>query len=330
MLPAVGREDIHVAQESWPIRPQACEGHHSTNQVIQEIVDAAKVTKVVVINEAHDRPRHRDFVRQVAVALRPLGYTHFAAETFADSLSSGEQSKYPLMEYGYYSNEPAFGALLRELKTRGFKLVPYEYRSDSGAAELDTHTRASIREEGQADNLKRVVDSLAEGERLIAHVGYSHASEVPIRSFGGKDLAWMASRLKEKTGIDPLTIDQTDCSIEYGPPSRTKPSVKHHPGQFDIVVGHPDLTFSDGRPAWRQRGNVGPVAVPVDYRSDRERVIVEVRPVGEPPGSVPVDRLMLWVGNDLPLLLPSGVYSLTSYFEDSKRVVAGTITVMNE
>jgi|GEM_PF-6660622 len=152
MLPAVGREDIHAAQDGWPMRPHECEAHQSTRPTIRAIVDAAKGTRIVVINEAHDRPRHRDLIRQVAVALRPLGYSHFAAETFSDSVSSIEQSSYPLMEHGHYSNEPVFGALMRDLTANGYKLVPYEHRSNSSNVELDAHARASRREEGQADN----------------------------------------------------------------------------------------------------------------------------------------------------------------------------------
>ena len=67
------------------------------------------------------------------------------------------------------------------------------------------------REERQATRLAEVIADLPESDRILIHVGFSHAAEVPIRGPGGNPLEWMAARLKRYTGIDPLTIDQTDC-----------------------------------------------------------------------------------------------------------------------
>lgn len=330
MLPAVGREDIHAAQENWPMRASPCKAKQSVNSAVDEIVAVAQDTTVVIINEAHDRPRHRDFIRRVATELRPFGYSVFAAETFSKSVATRPPYPYPLMQDGFYSNEPVFGALLRELMGLGFRLEPYEHSIDEKSKQLDVHTRASIREEGQASNLQRIIDSMADGERLLVHVGYSHASEVPIRSFGGKNLTWMAGRLGEKTGIDPVTVDQTDCSVVDGRVSVTEPSFKHEPGQFDIVIGHPVLTFVQRRPSWRQRESIKAVAVPALHRSDTERVIVEVRPLGEPTDSVPIDRLMLWPAEKLPLLLREGNYTVMTYFAASRQSVEGELTVQGQ
>ena len=327
MLPAVGREDIHAKQHGWPIRAAACRKLEPASRVIDDIVDAAKDTTIVIINEAHDRPRHREFVRLVAVALYPKGYSHYAAETFADTVSSRVSPTFPVVQDGYYSNEPVFGALLRELIALGFHLRPYEYRGNNGSVDLDAYASANLREEGQADNLQKIVDALDKSERLLVHVGYSHASEVPIRSFGGKDLAWMASRLKEKTGIDPLTIEQTDCAVEGSQSARTEPSSKHQPGQFDIVVGHPLLSFVDSRPSWRRNDGMRSVRIPHDLRSDMERVIIEARYVSDSPDAVPLDRVMVWAGEDVPLLLAPGEYSLVSFFEETQIVVASSISV---
>lgn len=159
MLPAVGREDIHAEQTTWPMRSQVCAIAESTKPLMDAIADAARNTNVVIINEAHDRPRHREFIRQVIVVLQPLGYSNFAAETFSDSLKSSEQPAYPLMTYGHYSNEPVFGSLLRTLASREFNLLPYEHRFDNSGAELDVHERVSLREEGQANNLLRVLQN---------------------------------------------------------------------------------------------------------------------------------------------------------------------------
>src|SRR5688572_13485606 len=75
----------------FPTRPSAAsipasehaEGLQSVElaDALGEIVRRARDTRIVIINEAHDTPRHRAFSLEVAKALRPLGYTHLAAET---------------------------------------------------------------------------------------------------------------------------------------------------------------------------------------------------------------------------------------------------------
>jgi hypothetical protein len=327
MLPVVGREDLHASQEDWPLRAMACEISTGNARAIQRIVEAASQTRIVIINEAHDRPRHRDFIRQIAVALQPLGYSHYAAETFAESIADPSAPDYPQIEDGYYSIDPVFGHLIREVQEAGFSLHAYEFRGNSSSPELDTYARADLREEGQAENLARIFKSFDKNQRLLVHAGYSHAAEVPIRFFEDKDLAWMASRLKEKTGVDPLTIDQTDCEVAGDDPVLTNPGRRHQPGQFDIVVGHPPLAFDRGRPAWRLRGGFNFVEVPEDLRSESERVIIEARYGNEPKNSIPVDRLLLWPGEDLPLVLPGGNYKVTGYREESRSSISKPMVV---
>jgi len=57
------------------------------------------------------------------------------------------------------------------------------------------------------------------------------------------------------------------------------------------------------------------IDVPEPLRSDSRRVIIEARPVGEPLMAIPIDRVMLWPGENIPLLLNPGMYSLTAYTE---------------
>ncbi|MEM9531800.1 MAG: hypothetical protein AAGA23_12870 [Pseudomonadota bacterium] len=324
-LPAVGREDLKAAQTDWPLRPRLCEPLDDASQPIDAIVTAAQHTRIVIINEAHDRPRHRAFIRETAAALRPLGYRRYAAETFSEAVSSRGDYRYPLIEQGHYVNEPVFGQLLRALLALGYRFEPYEYTPNGEG--LDAHARASLREEGQARNLSRIVDSLDRDERLLIHVGFSHAAEVPIDSFGGKKLAWMASRLKDKTGTDPLTVDQTACSLPESGPALARSPKRHVPGQFDLVVGHRGLKFEEGRPVWRRQVGGRAVRVPPALLSASERVLIEARYASEPPEEVPADRLLLRPGEQLPLILLPAEYRITAFFEHSRRVVTEPLTV---
>lgn len=319
-LPAVGREDLHEQVTSWPIKAMACEQSDRLQQLpIDEIAHLASQTRIVIINEAHDRPRHREFIKRVAIAIRGVGYNVFAAETFRPDIAATMNVEYARVSDGTYVDEPVFGRLVRDLKVVGYELRNYEYQHFDANDEKSQRQRVVDREEGQAENLLRILEELDENDRLLIHAGYSHASEVPIKGFGGP-LAWMASRLKEKTAIDPLTVDQTDCLSDSDVPELMAPSRRHTDGQFDLVVGHPSPSFSQNRPNYRLSDTNRLIEVPAELLSDSSRVIVEAHIPDEPNDAVPIDRLMLWPGEALPLVLPEGQYVLRSYSEGDENV----------
>ena len=178
--------------------------------------------------------------------------------------------------------------------------------------------RAGRREERQATRLAEVFAGLPPSDRILIHVGYSHAAEVPIRGFDGDPFEWMAARLKRLTGTDPLSIDQTDCLSDSDSIRLAASSPRHVAGQYDLVVAHPRLAFTDGRPEWRARGAIARVEIPSHLVSDSARTIVEARLADEPLDAVPIDRVMLWPGETIPLLLPAGSFLLAGFREDSQ------------
>jgi len=328
LLPSVGREDLHVAAVLPQLGPEPCAlPIEHTQEAIDEISQRAEETRILIINEAHDRPLHRHFVQQVALRVQQIGYVVFAAETFSERIEDGQQPRYARWFDGYYSNEPVFGELIGTLKKNGFKLAQYEHRPADTADEISQYDRADQREEGQANNLMRILAEMADDERLLIHVGYSHASEVPIMSFGGNKLAWMASRLKEKSGVDPLTIDQTDCLSPSGRTVLTAASRRHAPSQFDLVVGHPEIRLHEGRPLWRQENGATKVEIPDGLLSADHRVLVEAREEGQTLDAVPVDRVLIWPGENMHLLLPPGTYELISFFEGGNARNTETVVV---
>lgn len=317
LLAMVGREDLNARVTSRPIGAVTCSDDKQLGiDVFAEIRDRAMQTRVVMINEAHDQPLHRHFIREVAVGLWESGYRVYAAETFSPFIEKSQLVPYTSVDDGYYSNEPVFGALVREVKRLGYRLTPYEHFSSANDASLSQHERVAIREEGQAENLATIVAGLGENERLLVHVGYSHSSEVPIPSFDGKDMAWMAVRFIEKTGIDPLTIDLTTCISSDDLIRVFNDAGRAAPGQFDMQIGHPAIEFEDGRPVWRDSLGAKRVDIPAALLDSNVRVIVEARPHGEPLDAVPADRIMLWPGERLPLLLEPGTYDVVSFRED--------------
>lgn len=320
-LPAVGREDRHAqVTGEWIVAEQCTAADNPEDGVLNVITQLAAETRIVIVNEAHDRPHHREITRQIAMAIAPLGYTHFAAEAIDPGTVPDDPPPYARTNYGNYVNEPVFGRLVRTVRELGMTLVAYDPRIDPSEASLGLTERVELREERQATRLAEIVDELPEDGRILIHVGYSHASEVPIPFGDGDSLEWMASRLKHRTGIDPLTIDQTNCisgsqGVELSGPS---PSVwRHAEGQFDVIVAHPNLEFVDGRPTWRVDQSVIPYTVPDSLISQSGRTIVEARLADEPIDAVPIDRVMLWPGETVPLLLPAGAYRIVGFHEDS-------------
>ena len=125
----------------------------------------------------------------------------------------------------------------------------------------------------------------------------------------------MAQRLKEATGIDPLTIDQASyasggAQFTFCDPAQT-PSLS-----VDFRVGSPDETFENGRPSWRQRAGQRPVPVPGALLHSTLSTIFEARLATEPDEAAPVDRLLLRPGETLPLLLAPGRYRVESWTQE--------------
>jgi hypothetical protein len=162
------------------------------------ILKKAKENRVIIFNEAHYNPRNRVFVTSLLKDLKKLGYTYFAAETFSTRTAFKENSKLPNLNSGYYAMEPQFGNLIREANKLDYTLYPYEHFSNGNQQERET---------GQAKNLAKLLDSIP-NSKVIVYCGFSHIGEDSIENWATP----MAAKLKELTGIDPYTIEQTVLS----------------------------------------------------------------------------------------------------------------------
>lgn len=314
-----GREDVGV-MPSRPGRPSpVCEG--LVDDPIELIAREARGTSIVIINESHYSPRDRHFIGQVITALRPLGFDTYAAETFSHDTSLDHAEV--LGTDGWYSNEPIYARTLLLARQLGYRFVPYEQtaaqrQADAAGSQPNDMTGGiNRREAAQTDNLMTNIFRANPRARVVIHVGYDHARErqAPDQPSG---TMWMAERLKAATGIDPLTISQTMCD---GSGSGTVVARYRHGtdgarmegAPVDLYIGHPKLTFQDGRPAWRQA--IGDVRVPVPqlFLGRQEPVVIEARSSTASPAEVPTDRLLLFPGESLPLLLPRGRYRVEGF-----------------
>lgn len=314
----LGREDRAAESSYVEFKPSACRPDSVTatgwEKVIDSIAARAADHRVVIVNESHVLTRDRDTTRRLLAKLRPLGFSVLAAETFThfpggrSPIEEGSGLTWPRQNDGYYLMESAFGRLVREAKALGYRLAPYEQiLNPAEPPSSDARQSTTLRETAQARNLAELLQKMGPDERLIVHVGYSHASEVPVSGSGG-DIEWMAARLKALTGIDPLTIAQTVCSHPDGPAIVAELPASVTPGQFDMVVAHPLEEFVNHRPRWRRDAGDISTPIPQSLRPTDEPLVIEAFAWGEPFEAVPVDRVFVEPGEELPLLLPPGRY----------------------
>ena len=296
---------------------------------IEVIVEAARDRRIVILNEAHNVSRHREFAAQVVRALRPLGFDWFAAETFipkqpvpAPSISLYREGTTFHHNYGIYSRDPVYAEMVREAARLGYRFTDYEIRQDQSLLSPDADGEALIaeREEAQADNLIEAVLGPHPESRVFVYCGYSHATETP-----GPGGEWFAARLKRKTGIDPLTIEQAftwpaaDPAEDYPwvagvlSLNPTRPVVVHQQdgavlipdtfaGQVDLAVFHPRLPAVNGRPGWLA-ADPDRVAVDVDVPTVEGPGLLQAVPAAEGPGAVPADQFLLAPGQRRATLL---------------------------
>jgi len=218
----------------------------------------ARTRRVIMINEAFAKPLHRAFTLSLLADLHRLGFNYLALEmlnNFHDSSLSHVN-----VHTGYYACEPVAAEMIRMALSLGYTLVPYE---DTAAA---VHT-ATQRDSIQAANIYAILKKDTSA-KILVHASYAHISKKP----GPNGFIPMALAFRNISGIDPLTIDQTDMTEEsnfaYGRIiyqayiakfPLTEPSIALINGNpvnvtdkdlYDLCVIHPPTQYKDGRPTW--------------------------------------------------------------------------------
>jgi hypothetical protein len=197
------------------------------------ITQLAADRRIVLINEAHHDAHTRQLTLALLPRLRALGFNYFAVEALSDKDDQLMQRGYPVKDSGTeYLHEPAYGDILRSAIKLGFTLVPYD---------ADTGTMQD-REAGQANNLYREVFARDPHARLFVHAGYAHIDKAKGRL---GNTAPMAMHLQQLTGIEPLSIDQTQFREQLpGKPDAYQKLIGDFPSDGPIVL----VNRTTGRP----------------------------------------------------------------------------------
>lgn len=239
------------------------------------ILAQAKNNRVVMINEAHDKPLHRAFTASLLEDLYKQGFRYLAMEM----LSNNKQKPITKVDAytGYYATEPVAGELIRKALELGYTLVAYE---DTAA----THT-VNQREYAQAENLATFLRTHDSTGKMLVHAGYGHIQKSSESSF-----IPMAAYFKIITGITPLSVDQTTMTensmnsfmsfvntawLQKHPVNA--PAVALNNGKpfdlygsplYDIYITHPPTKYQNARPVWTSiNGLKKETAVPAAFRS---------------------------------------------------------------
>jgi hypothetical protein len=301
---------------------------------VAAILELADEHRVVMINEAHHVPLHRAFTLQLLEGLYRKGFRYFAAETLMVGDEALQTRGYPTLKTGGYTAEPVYADLIRTALKLGYKVTPYECEDLPYAPKDDPFPTVNVREQGQARNLKERILDKDPNAKIIVHAGFAHIYKKPqINKLG--ELHWMALVFQDLTGIEPLSIDQTEMS-ETNKPKNDNPDylfavdnglVKDRPVVFrdkekggyfvrtangfcDLTVIHPRSRYENGRPTW----------LAMDGRRTSHQVKAEFKPpqgksylaqafyakeMG--PEAVPIDQMEYSYDEPVPTLwLPPG------------------------
>lgn len=317
---------------------------------IEGIVEAARASQIVILNEEHNSTQCRAFAWEVARALRPLGFSYLAIETLSPDLQSSITAGYPLRTIGYYTNDPFYADFVRQGMKDGYRLVEYEARhlGNVGGDQIDG---INAREAEQATNLIERVLKQDPSAKLFIYVGYSHATEDWGKSEDGRELGWLAARLKRMTGIDPLTIDQTTMSERAIPANenlayrvadsklwlKTPQVFRRKSGgwfvsgpykdRVDMQVFHPRSIWREGRAQWQRMGGYRlDVDIPREWIPGDGRVLIQAFVDSETKDPLPMDQVIVSRAEPAKtLLLPTGKYRIVRQDEEGNATDLGTI-----
>ncbi len=278
--------------------------------------------KVIMLNEAYNKPLHRAFAYSLLDVLYNRGFRYLAMEM----LNPGPDQELTKLTYktGHLATEPVAGELIRQALELGFKLVAYE---DPLADKHSPTERDSI----QASNIARILKQDPDA-KIFVYAGYGHIAEKST----SPDFIPMGMAFRRMTGIDPLTIDQTDMTEEsnfsFGkafydayiekfpltsasiPLNNDEPVNVTGTTLYDLTVIHPKTTYYYSRPTWLTLSNRRQA---VSVKTTNRNIFLvqayyEFESIGTKPGQVvPADQTYFSDGKGVfTLYLRRGLYIL--------------------
>ena len=303
------------------------------SDAVDTIAKLAEGRRIVMINEAHHDAHTRALTLALLPRLRAEGFTHFAAEALHDADPDLAKRGYAIPASGsQYLREPLYGEVVRQALKLGFVVVPYE--SDAGTA--------ADREAGQARQLYRKVFQADPKARLFIHAGYAHIDKAPGNL--GTGVKPMAMQLRELTGFDPLSIDQTrwrDIGVLLDKDPYRQLIALYQPAKAVVLTRRDDgsawtadpsrhdvdvLLPGPGhlrRPRWLSlEGHRVSRLITTDLCRGRIPCVVEARYADESDDAIPADRFTFLAPDGMSsLYLYPGQYRLRAWGPDGRTLM---------
>ena len=296
---------------------------HGTRSIAAKshIAKIAESHQIVIVNERHHASPDRLLPLSLLAPLAELGYSYLAVEGVWREDELNDRG-YPVRNTGYYARDVVFAELLRSALALGYEIVPYEVEPGQRENRQGRSAQAN-RDYWQARNIATRTLERDSGAKILVFCGWSHVRETPSSRWTP-----MAYFLKNLTGIDPLTVDQTwlsersEAKFEHAwrvEAERkgllgTVPVVLIGPqGDLlspdtgvDIRVLTPSTRYSEGRPSWMEMyGRRRAVTIPVPECANAA-CIVEVRNRDRPEESA-YDRTETRGNSFVVLYVPRGI-----------------------
>lgn len=317
-------------------------GNVKARSAVDVVVEQSRRRRIVMMNEEHRSSVQRAFLNLVLDGLIEEGFTHLALEAVNSNAFEGiNQRGYPVLSSGAYTLDPVLGDAIRRARAAGLTIVSYDYDHPDVPEPDDIQNpvvRENHREESAARHLQDLIDKNPSA-RLIVYAGRGHIAEQAADG-------WlpMSARLKEKTGIDPLTVNLTHMVsyenrayqhnayhhasaqglIGCEPVALLQANGEpwsHMPGVFDLAVFHPRPETQYGRPRFLQMGGLRkPVSLELENSQWKQPMLVQAHSKSESADAVPVDQFIAWPQQPLPsLLLRKGHYSIQVINSEGQR-----------
>ncbi len=338
LMAELGRHDDAVATFPYPPAgprdlaiPSPDEGWQAVDAVDYVLGEAPR-RRFIVINEAHHVAQTRALTIELLPRLRALGYTHLAIEALDEQDTGLVARGQARNARGGYLREPVFAEMVRRALALGYVLVPYEFDGDTPEA----------RENGQAEQLIARTLGTAPEARVLVHCGYAHAHEAKGFLFEAEPLAM---QIRERTGHDPLTLDQTLF--------RADPKRREHPAYRALleqaITGRPTILVRGDQawsalpqhvdasvilpdavadPSWQALGERVAFSPAKDPCRGQLPCLIEVAVAGAPPEAVPAQRCLRLAARDCDRLwLPPGRLRLIARDGEGRTLARRSIEV---
>lgn len=318
VLRALGRDDL--AGPSFETGAEnACP--QQWVEPIEMIARATSGERFVIIETERSAPAQIAFAEDIVTRLSNEGFSSYADDGLTLGPGGAAHPDVPLITEGMVTRDTVYGRLLRAAKTGGLELIDAGvwWSSANELAALSPAEHMHRRREALAIQVSRRAFARNPEARVILHTQRS------AEDFTEGSLKETATRL---AGHEPLVIALTSCSETDEPPAFLPDhgSGVSSAASADLVFAIPRAFEIEGRLTSGAREDERAVDIPPSLLAASETVLIEARREGEPDLAVPEDRLMLFPGETLPLILPPGAYRIEAWTKQGP--VAAPVSVI--